>query len=118
MGTKHELDCLSIACISSDDVFKVFGELYPARRKWYNLGGVLNVKPEDLDAISSQHSDLGDRLRETLKYRLKDLPQLTWSGIIGALRNVTVGEVELAQKLAVTYCPSEGLSHVDSYPSL
>ena len=60
------------------------------------------VPVETLESIKSQNKDnSGTCLREMLLCALKNTsPELTWEGIIDALKNVVVGEGKLADALA------------------
>ena len=86
--------------LSEADLSVVLEDLHPARAKWYNIGLQLGVSANDLDAIQSQFMNPEDALRELLKEWLKTVnPAPMWGAVVDALRNTTVGEFQLAEKL-------------------
>ena len=79
---------------------KVFGKLWEAREKWYNIGVKLGIKTTDLDAIQHDHGNkLEPCLREMIKLWLKQT-EVTWEILIDALRDETVGFNDLANSIA------------------
>ena len=92
--------------LSIKDLKVLLPELYPARKKWYDIGLLLDVPVETLDAIQSVNGDdLGACLREMLRYALTSTsPGLTWKMITDTLNNVVVGEGQLGDTLVKKYC--------------
>ena len=92
--------------LSIKDLKVLLPELYPARKKWYAIGLLLDVSVETLDAIQSENrDDLGACLLEVLHYALKSTsPGLTWKMITDTLNNVVVGEGQLGDTLVKKYC--------------
>ena len=102
--------------LSETDLSVVLQDLYPARAKWYNIGLQLGVSANDLDAIRSQYVNPDDALRELLKKRLKIVdPAPTWGAVVGALRNTTVGEFQLAEKLQHKHVRAASLQGTCNY---
>ena len=92
--------------LSVKDLKVLLPELFPARKKWYDTGLLLEVPVDTLDAIQSENKDdLGACLREMLHFALKNLcPELTWKTITDTLKNVVVGEGQLADTLLQKHC--------------
>ena len=90
------------------DLPVIMEELNTACVKWYDIGMMLRVKLNRLDAIKEQYSNPSDCLRETLKMWLKIYPpHPLWSNIVDALRSDTVGETKLAADLKQKYCSTQ-----------
>ena len=86
-------------------------ELNTACVKWYDIGMMLRVKLNRLDAIKEQYSNPPYCLRETLKLWLKIYPpHPMWSNIVDALRSKTVSETKLAADLEQRYCSTQDTS--------
>ena len=97
--------------LSDIDLPVVMEELNTACVKWYDIGMMLRVKLNRLDAIKEQYSNPSDCLRETLKMWLKIYPpHPTWSNIVDALRSNTVGETKLSADLEEKYCSTQDTS--------
>ena len=78
----------------------VFGKLYEAREKWYNIGVKLGIKTTDLNEIKHDHGDkLEPCLREMIQLWLRQIG-VTWEKLIDALRDETVGFYHLANSIA------------------
>ena len=92
--------------------------LHSASAKWYNLGLVLRLHPDRLDAIKQQYSAPEDCLREALKIWLSTNPQM--EDLIKALKDPTVGYGSLAEQLlANRWLPSRlALQCHDNSPSV
>ena len=92
--------------LSIKDLKVLLPELYPARKKWYDIGLLLDVPVETLDAIQSENrDDLGACLREMLHFALKSRsPGLTWKMVTDTLNSVVVGEGQLGDTLVKKYC--------------
>ena len=94
--------------LSDNDLPVVMEALNVACVKWYNIGMMLRLKFDRLDAIKEQYSNPSDCLRETLKIWLKIYPSHpTWSNIVDALRSSTVDEIKLASELEQKYCSTQ-----------
>ena len=94
--------------LSDNDLPVVMEALNVACVKWYNIGMMLRLKFNRLDAIKEQYSNPSDCLRETLKIWLKIYPSHpTWSNIVDALRSSTVDEIKLASELEQKYCSTQ-----------
>ncbi len=87
-----------------EQLFEILDATYPARNKWFNLGGVLSLPTSDLKAIKKDGDDAGECLREMLELRLKKLPALTWARIVAALRSTVVAEQTLAKRVEDDKC--------------
>ena len=75
------------------DLATVCRLLYPARTKWYNIGLVLQLPVDTLDAIERNRGDDGDHFRDMLKYWLKRAdPTPTSKALVDALNSRLVGE--------------------------
>ena len=86
--------------LSEADLSAVLQDIHPARTKWYNIGLQLGVLATDLDAIRAQYANPEDDLCEMLKKWLKVAdPVPTWEAVVNALKNVTVEEFQLAERL-------------------
>ena len=107
---------LAVQQLSDKDLPVVMEELNKACVQWYNIGMMLRVSLDRLDAIKEQYSNPSDCLRETLKIWLKTYPaHSTWSNIIDALRSYTVGEIKLATDLERKYCLTQDTSVAPTY---
>ena len=85
--------------LSTDDLREIRRLLYPARRKWRDIGIELGLKVEDLDTIRHQYQDIGECFTAMLTCWLKSTdPVPTWRALAEALMAEPVNEVELAQK--------------------
>ena len=97
--------------LSDIDLPVVIEELNKVCVKWYDIGMMLRMKLNRLDAIKEQYSNPSDCLRETIKMWLKIYPSHpTWSNIVDALRSDTVGETKLAADLEQKYCSTQDIS--------
>ena len=97
--------------LSDIDLPVVMEELNKVCVKWYDIGMMLRVRLDRLDAIKEQYSNPPYCLRETLKLWLKTYPSLpTWSNIVDALRSSTVDETQLAADLEQKYCSTQDTS--------
>ena len=102
--------------LSDNDLPVIMEELNKACVKWYNIGMMLQVSLDRLDAIKEEYSNPSDCLRETLKIWLKTYPShLTWSNIVDALRSYTVGEIKLATDLERKYCLTQNARVAPTY---
>ena len=92
--------------LSVKDLKVLLPELFAARKKWYDIGLLLEVPVGTLVAIRSENKDdLGACLREMLHFALQSLSlELTWKTITDTLKNVVVGEGRLADTLLQKYC--------------
>ena len=93
--------------LAVNDLKVIYTELHPVKTKWYDIGLILDVPVETLEGIKTQNKDdIGACLREMLLCALKSTAiELTWKGITDALRNVVIGEGQLAVTLLNKYCP-------------
>ena len=81
-------------------------ELTSVSEKWQYIGEELGVGQDSLDYISTNHSDLGDCLREVLRRRYVSCAT-TWKHIVDVLRTPRIGESHLADTLEAKYCSCE-----------
>ena len=71
--------------------------------KWYRLGLDLNISEYDLDFIKADHGgDTRTALMETLKLCLRQDPDLSWSKVVKALRNIN--ENRNAKQIEDKFC--------------
>ena len=97
--------------LSDNELPVIIEELNKACVKWYDIGMMLRVKFNRLDAIKEQYSNPSDCLRETLKIWLKIYPpHPMWSNIVDALRSDTMSETKLAADLEQKYCSTQDTS--------
>ena len=94
--------------LNVNDLPVIMEELNKVCVKWYNIGMMLQVEIDKLDAIKEQYRDQSGCLREALKIWLKTYPpSSTWGNILNALRSSTVGETKLAAELEGKFCSSD-----------
>lgn len=77
-------------------------ELLPVKEKWHSIGKVLKLSPERLH----QFKDVTDPLMEVIVHWVKgvgDTPP-SWDTIVGTLRDPSVNEMEVADKIDRIYC--------------
>ena len=89
--------------------------VWEARTQWMNIGIELDILKTDLDAIKAtvQGGNPGDCLTEMLTLWLKQVdPPPTWSALVTALKQPTVGLQQIAEKIEKTFniTDSNGLS--------
>ncbi len=88
-----ELFCnlLQISNVMSDylttsDLKKVRNYLWEVRTKWFDIGIELNLKPDQLDVIKCDHSNVQDCYTQMLREWLAQIDPLpTWSALVVAL---------------------------------
>ena len=109
MDTQQDVQKTTLA---SSDLHKVLKELISAHNKWYNLGLALGLPSSTLDSIKAQYDSTKDCLREMSKEWLKRTnPKPSWRAVVVGLRDVTVEENQLAEKVEKKYCPTVSLGH-------
>ena len=82
----------------------IYEDSYDVCSKWYNIGLSLHLKSSTLDAIKANFDKCEDQYRECLKEWLKqDAHFKSMKVFIAALRNRSVNEDSLAQKLEMRY---------------
>ena len=77
----------------------VYETLVPISSKWHNFGLALGMPERTLRRINYNNRECEDCLRETLAVRIRDPKPLTWQMVLTALRNDTVMDIELAEKI-------------------
>ena len=93
--------------LTIDDIKEVSELLWPIRAKFRRLAVVLSIDPGTQDVLAN-YPDKGDGLTEVIKVWLKKVnPVPTWKALVKALRYDSIGERELANKIAKEHCPSE-----------
>ena len=96
-----------ISCIgqlSIADLKVVRSAVWEARTQWRNIGIELNLIVTDLDAIKDGNSDSSSCLTEMLTLWLKQVdPPPSWSALVIALKQPTIGELRLAQQVEDKY---------------
>ncbi len=81
----------------------VYRELLPLASKWHEIGILLNIKPEQLDPIESNHpNDVKRCLSETIKEWLNGIdPPPTWEELLEAVKLVNKNK---AEDIRIKYC--------------
>ena len=87
--------------LTDEDFDEVYTALYPAWRKWREIGLKLKVHVSDLDDIEEQFHVNNRRLQEVLRIWLAKHPG--WRALVIALRTKEVGEEGLAQEIEMKY---------------
>ena len=80
----------------------VFEEMYGARDKWQNIGGVFSLSDTTLTSIAQEESSTDGRLRRAIRAWLEmcgGTPSATWAEVARTRRNETVGRDDLARKV-------------------
>ena len=87
--------------LCTDDLGKVFDCLSASSCRWLQLGLQLGVSPEELQKVDHQWKNPDKCLFETLMCWLKqtECAQPSLSALVTALKQESVGEKVLAQKL-------------------
>ena len=75
------------------------------RAKWRPIGLELRLTPGTLEAIEQEKSKTSNRLEAVLLDWLRVTRGASWKQVIDALRSALVGEIQLAEKLELKYCP-------------
>ena len=91
----------NVGYLTLDDLKGIQNSTWDARAKWFNLGVQLNVKPTSLEAIQQNNKDHPDKcMTEMLIVWLKlSNPRPTWSSLVTALKQETVGREDLADRI-------------------
>ena len=88
--------------VGAPELSDLLKELYPAAKKWEDIGIMLKVKDSSLLTIKGDHpSDCSSCLREMLRHWLNNNSQSSWSAVVQALANVEM--TELAKTLKTKY---------------
>ena len=92
---------LYIGHLTSDDLRIVRKAIWDARGKWFSLGIELSMSVATLETIKQKNKENPDDcLTEMLLEWLKQAnPKLTWSCIVAALKEPTVGQEQLAETI-------------------
>ena len=90
--------CHTDTPLTTRDLKYIQEALYDAHTHWYDIGLELDVDPETLKTISTEHSSPGERLREMILLRLKS-STLTWRLIIESLRSKIVARNDVANNI-------------------
>ena len=80
----------------------VFEEMYEARDKWQNIGGVFGLSNSTLTSIGGEESSTDGQLRRAIRAWLEmcgGTHSATWAEVARTLRNETVGRDDLARKV-------------------
>ena len=85
--------------LSTDDLAEVENTLHEVAHNCIAFGLQLGVENHRIKVIEAQYANPCDRLREILRYRLRQLPLLTWQDIVKALRTYAVKENALASEI-------------------
>lgn len=73
----------------------LFRELMPLASKWQNLGALLDISEEKLDAIKRNNlNQVEDCLRDMISTWLKIDPQPTWKGVVEAVEVIDQKKAE------------------------
>ncbi len=89
-----------------NDLQLVLSELYEeVGGEWENIGLALGLEPGILGGLKGDHKHLKDCLRDMLKEWLNRSDDPSWQSLIRALRNPSIGKVQLANALEAKYCP-------------
>ena len=75
--------------------------------KWESLGEQLGMTDEELDGIRTEYSNPDDRLKALIRQWLQEAHLNTWSHLVHALKNPTIGESDLGDRLKEKYLPGE-----------
>ena len=91
---------MTIDQLTIEDLKTVKKAVWSARTKWKDIGLELDIIQTDLDAIETAHRDIGRCLTEMLTLWLKKVdPPPTWSTLVAALQDPTIGYGDLAKEL-------------------
>ena len=91
--------------LTVDDLKAVRTSLWDACAKWKDIGIELDMKIPRLEAIESNHHDVGSCLTAMLTDWLKQTtPQPTWEALVDALKSPVVGCAHLADTIQRKYC--------------
>ena len=86
--------------LATKDLSHVRQYLHGACTEWEDIGLELNLDPQVLDAIKANNADVQMCLTDTLKQWLKQCsPKPTWSALLAALKQPTVGRPDLASDI-------------------
>ena len=86
-------------CLNINNLGIVVREIWEARVAWHNIGVVLRIPPDTLEAIKSDYRDTKDCFREMLKVWLRTMPQPTWTELADALKSPMVECEHVAVRL-------------------
>ena len=97
----NNLNLINVESLTLDDLKVVQHSMWDARTKWFNLGLQLNVKPTSLVAIQQNNKEHTDAcMNEMLIMWLNQSnPPPTWSSLVAALKQSTVGLGQLADSI-------------------
>ncbi|XP_064385878.1 uncharacterized protein LOC135334573 isoform X2 [Halichondria panicea] len=105
---RDEIEGTNLGLGTSDlQLIDLYGALFEARAKWRPIGLELRLTPGTLDAIEQMKINPSDRLEAVLLHWLRVTRGASWKQVIDALRSALVGEIQLAEKLELKYCPPE-----------
>ena len=85
-----------------DDLGDLLNILHPVAHKCIDFGIQLGIPDHKMQAIEEEHSSPSKRLREILRYRLRQAP-LTMYDIVQALQSNCVQEKQLASRIESQY---------------
>ena len=95
--------------LGTSDLQLIYGALFEVRAKWRPIGLELRLTPGTLEAIEQEKSKTSNRLEAVLLDWLRVTRGASWKQVIDALRSALVGEIQLAEKLELKYCPPGNL---------
>jgi hypothetical protein len=98
--------------LTKSDVNTVRNAVWDARAKWKQIGSVFGLTDHHLNAIKAARRDVGAVYHLDIEKCFVDVlilwlkqvdPPPTWSSMVAALRDATVGEGELADQVEYKY---------------
>ena len=92
--------------LTINDLQEVFEEMYEARDKWRNIGGVFGVSESTLRCIGKEEHDEDGKLRRVIEAWLRDhggTSKCSWTAVAKVLRNKTVGRADIAREVAANH---------------
>ena len=110
---------MTIDQLTIGDLKTVKKAVWSARTRWKDIGLELDIIQTDLDAIEAVHrSDIGRCLTEMLALWLKQVdPPPTWTAMVAALQDPTIGEGELAKELESKFVHPDSNDTTDAGPA-
>ena len=108
--TKPRIPLCTAKILTEDDFDEVYTAVYPARRKWREIGLKLKLHVSDLDDIEHEFRFNIRRLQEVVRIWLAKHPG--WEALVSALKAKEVGEEGLAPNIEMKYVSQlQGLTH-------
>ncbi|XP_064387210.1 uncharacterized protein LOC135335600 isoform X3 [Halichondria panicea] len=98
--------------------FLTLGEVRAALRSahadWFDLGIMLDLPFETLEAMEKDHRTSRDRFTAMLEVWLQSSPNPTWSDLVKALRSPRIGHHDIADEIEDKYSKSDDFSVQES----